>query len=146
MEVAYQNDFKNKGHSCSTLVIRCMDFRFHEALEENIGKILEENACSFDSPGIGGGGSKSIIDEGSKAVLYGALNIAVEKHGVNRVVITDHIDCGAYGGSGKFESEIEEEKFHIDRLKEAKEIMAKEYPDLKIVLLYQDWNSIKTVE
>lgn len=145
MEVTYQNDFKDKGHSCSTLVIRCMDFRFHKALEENMEQILEEGSCSFDSPGIGGGGSKSIIDEDSRTVLYGALNIAIEKHGVNRVVIADHVDCGAYGGSGKFKNEEEEEKFHIEKLNEAKDILQKDYQSLEIVLVYQSWNSIKTI-
>lgn len=145
MKIVYKNDFKDKGHSCSTLVIRCMDFRFHKSLEDNMGEILGGDSCSFDSPGVGGGGSKSIIDENSRKVVYGALDIAIEKHGVNRVVIVDHIDCGAYGGSGQFEDEEEEENFHLEKLKEAKDILQSDYKDLEIVLVYQDWDSIKTV-
>ncbi|OQB05842.1 MAG: hypothetical protein BWY19_00726 [bacterium ADurb.Bin212] len=145
MEISYNNEFKGKGHHCATFLIRCMDFRFHKALEENMEQILGESSCAFDSPGVGGGGSKSIIDEESRRVVFSALNIAMEKHGVNRVVIADHIDCGAYGGSGKFANEDEEEKFHVEKLKEAKRVLEVDYKNLEIVLIYQSWNSIKTI-
>jgi len=145
MEIAYQNEFKDKGHKCGTLLIRCMDFRFHKALEDNIYKLIGESACNFDSPGVGGGGSKSIIDEDSRKVVYSALNIGIEKHGVKRVVIADHIDCGAYGGSGQHENAEAEEKFHIEKLKSAKNILQREYKDLEIVLVYQNWSVIKII-
>ena len=145
MEIAYQNDFKDKGHHCGTFLIRCMDFRFHKALEDNLDKIIGEESCSFDSPGVGGGGSKSVIDESSREVLFGALDIAVEKHGVSRVVIADHIDCGAYGGSGQFECPEEERDFHLEKLNQAKKIVLEKYSQLEVVLLYMDWESIESV-
>ena len=145
MEIAYQNEFKDKVHECGTLLIRCMDFRFHKALEDNIAEIVGEPACAFDSPGIGGGGSKSVIDEDSRKVVFGALDIAVSKHHVKRVIIADHIDCGAYGGSNQHQDAEAEEKFHIEKLNEAREILQGAYPGLKIILLYQDWDSIKKI-
>lgn len=146
MEIAYQNEFKDKGHSCGTFLIRCMDFRFHKYLEENLPKIIGETSCSFDSPGVGGGGSKSVIDEESRQVVFGAIDIAVEKHDIKRIVITDHVDCGAYGGSSKFENEAAEEEFHIEKLHAASEIIKRAYPKLEIVLIYQGWDVIKTIE
>lgn len=142
-EIAYSNMFKDRGHHCGTLLIRCMDFRFHLALEENIAKLIGQEACEFDSPGVGGGGSKSIIDTDSRKVVFGALDIAVEKHGIKRIVIADHVDCGAYGGSGVFEDEKAEEEFHVARLREASEIISQTYPNLERVLIYQGWDTIK---
>jgi len=127
------------------LVIRCMDFRFHEYLEANLEKLLGKRSQFFDSPGAGGGGSRSIIDETSRKVVFNAVDIGQEKHGIKRIVIADHIDCGAYGGSGKFSGEVEEEKFHKEQLRLAKEIMAKKYPSLEIVIIYQDWDKIKVI-
>ncbi len=54
MEIVYQNEFKDKGHECGTLLIRCMDFRFHKTLENNIAEMVGEPDCAFDSPGVGG--------------------------------------------------------------------------------------------
>jgi len=144
-EIAYSNMFKDRGHHCDTLLIRCMDFRFHRALEENLAKLIGQEACEFDSPGVGGGGSKSIIDGDSREVVLGALDIAIEKHGVKHIIIVDHIDCGAYGGSSRFADEVEEEKFHIEKLHEAGSILSRQYPKLELDLVYQDWGKIMLV-
>ena len=145
-EITYQNTHRESGHHCRNLLIRCMDFRFHGELESNLPQLLGETACAFDSPGAGGGGSKSVIDEESREVVFAALDIAIEKHGISKVIIADHVDCGAYGGSGRFANEQEEERFHIERLHEARKIISEQYPALEIVLVYQDWQTIKTVD
>jgi len=144
-KVEYQNSYREKGHECENLVIRCMDFRFHKQLPGLLSEIFEEEVLEYDSPGVGGGGSKAVIDANSREVLFGAIDIAVEKHKTKRIIVVDHIDCGAYGGSGEHENPEAEEKFHAEKLGQAKEILNNKYPELEIVTLYQDWDSIKSI-
>lgn len=143
-EVIYNNKFKGKGHECRNLVIRCMDFRFSPYTKELLDKMFADEGGfgDYDSPGVGGGGSKSIIDEESRAVVFSALNIAEQKHYIKRIVVIDHIDCGAYGGSSQFETPEEEAEFHTLKLEAAGKILKTQYPQLEIILLYQDWESI----
>ena len=147
-QASYSNDYQNKGHECRNLVIRCMDFRFWPSLDRLLNMLFEDEGGfgDYDSPGVGGGGSKSIIDEESRKVVFSALDIAIGKHHVNRAVIIDHIDCGAYGGSSKFTNANEEEEFHKNQLIKAGGIIKDKYPELKVILLYQNWESLKQVE
>lgn len=130
---------------CDNLVLRCMDFRFHTRL----GELLAEHfgVERFDHDSLAGcGGSKSIIDEQWRAVVFQALDLAVPLHRVRRVIVVDHVDCGAYGGSGKFGDSRAEAQFHAERLREAREIVQRNYPQLEVVLFYQDQDGITLVE
>jgi len=146
--VDYLNQNKGKHH-CENLVIRCMDWRFSG---KQVGELLDQLFAdddgfgSFDDRGSVGT-SEAVIDEKSREVIFKALNVAIEKHGAERIVLIDHVDCGAYGGSSKFDGDAEAEKsFHIEKLKEAKEILQKQYPELQIVTFYMSWDKIEEIE
>ncbi len=146
--VRYKNEYQNKGHECKNLVIRCMDFRFTPYIKGLLDQMYADEGGfeSYDSPGVGAGASKAIIDQGSRPVVFSSIDIAVQKHQAKRVVVIDHIDCGAYGGSSQFESPEKEEEFHIIKLKEAGEILKDKYPELEVVLLYQDWDMLTLIK
>jgi len=58
-------------------------------------------------------------------------------HHVRKIVIINHQDCGAYGGSAKFNGNAEaEQKFHEEELRKAKSIILEKYPDKEVVLVY----------
>jgi hypothetical protein len=124
-----------------------MDFRFHKQLDQLLDELYSEEGGfgDFDSPGPAGGASKAIVDESSRPVVFAAIDIACDKHQIKRVLIVDHIDCGAYGGSSRFQNEDEEAKFHLGELRKAREILGEKYPDLAITLLYQDWEKLEIV-
>lgn len=130
---------------CDNLVIRCMDFRFHARLAELLAQHFGVERFECDSL-AGCGGSKAIIDEQWRAVIFQALDLAVPLHRVRRVIIVDHVDCGAYGGSGKFGDRRDEAQFHAERLREAREIVHRSYPQLEVALFYQDRDGITPVE
>jgi len=134
-----------ESHYCDNVVIRCMDFRFHARLGELLAAHFGVERFDYDSPG-GCGGSKSIIDERPREAIFQALDVAVPLHRTRRVIIVDHVDCGAYGGSGKFGDARAEARFHAQRLREAREIVHRSYPQLEVVLFYQDRDGITLVE
>lgn len=123
-----------------------MDFRFHSELPGLLAEHFGVERFEYDSPGGGCGGSKSLIDEPARSIVLQALDLAVSLHGVKRLVIVDHVDCGAWGGSERFDDADAERHFHAERLREAREIVAEAQPDLEIVLFYQDLDGISPVE
>ncbi len=136
--ISYVNSHQGKGHECTNLVIICMDFRFHQEITDLLRqKGIEE----FDLVALPGA-SKAVIDEKLRGATFEAIDIAVEKHHCSKVVIVDHIDCGAYGGSGQFGSSEEERKFHAGKLAEAKEILLQHYPLLEVNTYYTTWTKL----
>ena len=144
-EIPYINPYKTKGHHCDILLIACMDFRFHQYLVRSLDTLLDLDEFSYDYRGVLGG-SKAIIDPIARRQMFKSIDLAVKKHDISIILLADHIDCGAYGGSMKHKSEEEEEKFHLDQLRKAKHILMKRYPQLKTILIYQDWHRVKIVK
>ena len=146
-ETSYNNPFRLGSLYCPNVLVRCADFRFHGALEATLAWpfIPMGGGHSFASVGVPGG-SRAIIDEDARKVVFAALDIALKRHEANRVIIADHLDCAAYGGSDLHQDPEEEERFHLGKLREAYRIVKAAYPRLEVVLLYQDWERIKEVE
>ena len=128
------------------MVIRCMDSRFHAELPRLLAEHFGMERFEYDSPGAGSGGSRSVIDERSREVVFAALDLAVPLHHVWRLIIVDHVDCGVYGGSGRFGDPGAEHQFHAERLREAREIVHRSYPQLEIMLFLQDRDGISLVQ
>jgi hypothetical protein len=122
-----------------------MDYRFHAELPRLLAEHFGVDCFVYDSPG-GCGGSKSLIDEETRGMMLDALGLAVNLHGVRRLVIVDHVDCGAYGGSGQFDSPDAERQFHAERLREAREIVTDVQPQIEVVLLYQEHDGLAAIE
>ena len=53
-------------------------------------------------------------------------------HHPHKLILTNHTDCGAYGGSEKFRSIEEEIKFHKSELVKAEEIIKDKFPNLPV--------------
>jgi len=60
------------------------------------------------------------------------IKISIQLHNSQKIILTNHIDCGAYGGSKNFKSQKEEIEFHKMELKRAEKIIQKEFPQLLI--------------
>ncbi|MFA5872000.1 MAG: carbonic anhydrase [Parcubacteria group bacterium] len=128
--------FKFKGvHECEAVVLACIDFRFWKETEEFIGQ--EMGIKTYDFPKLPGA-AKAINDCLSEVdVAMKCIGVPCDLHHVKRIVIVNHTDCGAYGGSSQFNGDAEaEQKFHESELKKAKEKVLKEFPDREVVLIY----------
>ncbi|MDO8529337.1 MAG: hypothetical protein Q7S18_01580 [bacterium] len=138
--------FRFQGvHHCEAVVLTCIDFRFwRETL-----KFVEEELKikDFDFPSLPG--SAKAINECASAVdlAMNCIGVPVNFHHAEKIVIVNHQDCGAYGGSAKFGGDGEaEQKFHEGELQKAKEKVLSVYPDKEVILVYakliDDGNSI----
>ena len=127
--------FKFKGiHHCDAVVLSCIDFRFWK---ETVAFVEDElKIKSFDFPSLPGS-AKAINESNDDVFVFGCISVPVELHHAEKIVIINHQDCGAYGGSAKFNNdETAEQKFHEAELKKAKEKILAKYPDKEIILIY----------
>lgn len=84
------------------------------------------------------GGVKSLIspkNTSDKDFILNQIDISVNLHKIREIIISNHTDCGAYGGKEKFNSFEEECDFHIQEMEKAKKIILGRQPDLKIKML-----------
>ncbi|HBB36485.1 MAG: hypothetical protein UX02_C0007G0017 [Candidatus Moranbacteria bacterium GW2011_GWC1_45_18] len=126
--------FKNL-HSCEAVVLACIDFRFWK---ETMKFVEEELGIkSYDFPKLPGA-AKSINDCLSEVdIAMKCIGVPCDLHHVKKIVIVNHADCGAYGGSVQFKGDDEaEQKFHEGELRKAKEKIIAQYPGKEVILAY----------
>jgi carbonic anhydrase len=122
-------------HSCEAVVLACIDFRFWKETmkfaEEELG------LKSYDFPKLPGA-AKSINDCLSEVdVAMKCIGVPCDLHHAQKIVIVNHADCGAYGGSVQFKGDLEaEQKFHEGELRKAKEKILAQYPGKEVILVY----------
>lgn len=121
-----------------SVVLLCIDYRFWpQALP-----LLEEKYGAFDLIEMAGA-SKSLVsplENEDRVTLLENISISISLHHPERLILTNHTDCGAYGGSAHFNSHIEEIAFHKSELAKAKEIATAKFPELNIETVLIDKN------
>ncbi|MBI2121413.1 MAG: hypothetical protein HYU05_01810 [Candidatus Wildermuthbacteria bacterium] len=124
------------SHTCKAVVVHCIDFRFCRALNDFFE---EKHPEGYDNVVIAGG-VKDIVEKDDQSFALGQLKLSMRLHQPKEIVLVQHEDCGAYGGSAALgEDELEHQK---TQLASASAILKKEFPDavLKtyLILLSQE--------
>ena len=130
----YKFQYKNV-HSCEAVVLACIDFRFWKETAQFVEEEL--GIKSYDFPKMPGA-AKAINDcQNEVDVPMKCISVPCDLHYAEKIVIVNHADCGAYGGSKEFKGDAEaEQKFHGGELQKAKEKILKFYPGKEIILAY----------
>ena len=120
---------------CDTLAITCIDFRYAFANQEFINETLglKDNYDHISIPG----GIYNLVNPETRELLFSKFALSVKLHLVNRVVIISHKDCGAYGGSVTFGSEIAENENLCADLRNARALLIEKYPTLEVNLFLE---------
>lgn len=79
---------------CEALVVHCIDYR----LQEFLNQWLESNlpAQNYDRVAIAGGVNDLFY-------VLRQVDVAVRLHSIEKVILINHQDCGAYGEAGIYE-------------------------------------------
>lgn len=123
------------SHKCSNLVLHCIDFRFMRGIREYL------DACGFtgDSDIVSmAGAAKNLLesaDPSSAATARLQIKLSHDLHGISRVILMNHLDCGAYGGRAAFASDEEEYSRHAEDLRSARASIVSEYPSTEVRLI-----------
>jgi hypothetical protein len=144
MEGSYVNPTRGALHLCDVLVLHCLDWRFHEHLDGLLRQVLE-NLAGWDRLALPGA-SKAVLEEASRPTVLAGVQAAVLKHGITRVVVVDHADCAAWGGSVVHANPEAERGFHEARLAEAARVLERAWPNLRTLTMYQDWERLRVVQ
>ncbi len=108
------------NYSCDYLVISCIDFRIHELVHTWLREKFPQKR--YDYAAFAGGVN-------DLALATEQIEISKRLHSIQRLILIEHEDCGAYGKEGTREEQIQD-------LKDARAAASKLYPDLSIELLY----------
>ncbi len=135
MKYTIPNDNLQK-HECPLAVIKCVDFRFRTSDQEFVEKGL--GYTDFDLFSWPGAAKEVLKLNGFKTSLVEKIvTVSRGLHGVKKLLLLWHWDCGGYGGSHAFASQQAEEQQYTKDLQAVRDILAKELPDdLEIVLAY----------
>jgi carbonic anhydrase len=109
------------------LLFSCLDWRLHPQIEEFFVK--EGDGCDCC---VTAGSVKGFSDETTRNFLLEQISISLTLHNCQSVILTMHMDCGAYGGSGVFGDEPQEYNHHAKVLRDAQSIVANRFPELNI--------------
>ena len=108
------------SHKCEAIVVHCMDYR----LQSYINQWLEKNLTfgSYDRAVIAGG-VYDVYD------VIRQVDIAARLHGISKVILINHEDCGMYGTAGT-------EERHEEDLNKAEEKIRRLFPQLEVDTYY----------
>lgn len=123
---------KSMKHECNNLILSCIDFRFHEAINN---WVKETNLVGdYDLVSIAGA-QKNVVNPETKDFFMNQLAISVRLHKPKAVILLAHQDCGAYGGSKAFANWAEEKAKYIEDLNSAEVAIKAAYPEMYVAKL-----------
>lgn len=107
------------------LLFACLDWRLHPAIANYFAK--EGVACDMC---ITAGSLKGLIDPATRDFFLKQIEVSKNLHQCREVVLTMHMDCGAYGGAAAFGGAEEEIACYKEELRKAKQIINENFSDL----------------
>ena len=125
---------KMMAHTAKALLVTCMDFRFiNDEASHMKDKGYDVNFDAFVLAGVSIGINQTKHPEWAKT-LFNHIEISKSLHHIIKVILFDHLDCGAYKTfCPGFKNEEEERQLHIKELKIAAETIKNKFPDLRVV-------------
>lgn len=119
------------SHTCKSLLMHCMDFRFGSKMKEFMTEHSLMDDCDLVSFA---GAAKNIVNPETQAFALRQIEISKTLHEMKEVNLVNHLDCGAYGGRKSFESDEAEYAKLTGDLKEARDVVKAKWPDLEVKL------------
>jgi carbonic anhydrase len=113
-------------HACQALVIHCIDYRLQKSLNDWLGRRF--GLSDYDRVSLAGG----VFDF---STILKQVEISDRLHKIQKVILINHEDCGAYG------QESTPERHAHDLMQAEREIEAL-FPHLDVEIYYMHLNGI----
>jgi len=127
----------HSSHECDSIALICMDYRLWEPNRLAVFTFLQRVAGAAGVKDLDvvalAGGAKNILDgQEAQAIVLNQIGLSVKLHAIKSVILTNYLDCGAYGEDGN-----NREKLIADlRLGEA--IVKRQFPELAVTMILID--------
>lgn len=127
---------KNPTEPVLAIAIRCIDRRFREETENYL--VDRYGKFGFYDPAHAGG-IQYLASDDSEEHYYALVNIhlVLEHYPDTEIILINHEDCLAYGGSDNFGNNFEKEfALHTEELTKAENLLRTTFPNTKIVKVF----------
>lgn len=125
------------------LAIACIDGRLWKTHEGDIDRFIEEKfGGQLADVIMTAGATARLLTRGVEADMFEDIGLSYIAHGVRRLVIFEHENCGKYAdlagnGDDRFAvSEKDEQTVHDRNSQEVTALLLEHYPELKIERYY----------
>ena len=115
----------SEKHTCEAVVLHCIDFRFRNMLNEYLHKRFLKG---YDLISVAGSVKRLVLDPPEHNFVLDQIRASHKLHEPKTIVLIQHEDCGAYGGSKAFADFQEELDTQKSELEKAEQILKKEFP------------------
>ena len=139
----------HKGHyKADAVVFWCFDTRFFQLFKKFKRSHKYRKVDLVQSTG----GAKGLSSPSHRETSYLLFQIeaSYKLHHVKRVVLMDHLECGAYKGDKKFKGQKLDEAFYLNEIKKQKEIamafMKRKKIDIPVDIVYADFTGLHKVK
>ena len=122
-------DKDSPSHNCQAVVLHCIDFRFSKTLSAYFNKRFPRG---YDEISLAGSCKGLLNDEEHKTALLEQFEISHRLHDPEIIVLVQHEDCGAYGGSKNFLDTTAEQKFHREEFQKAEKLLSDNFSKMDI--------------
>jgi hypothetical protein len=109
------------------LLLACLDWRIHPRIENYF---IKNNVCCDLC--VTAGSVKDLIDPQTQDFFIKQIEISKKLHNCQGVILTMHLDCGAYGGTRAFENRESEIATAKNELQKAEFIVKENFSELSI--------------
>lgn len=133
----YQTDF---------FTVRCVDDRFWKAFK-NFLRSLGIKRVDPKSPAGGPKVLSSPEKIGDRDYMLREIEKSIRLHGIKKVMLFSHHDCGAYGGFKSFNQNPGKELgFHQKELRKAHQVINRRFPKLRVLTYFIDNEGILKIK
>ena len=105
----------SEKHMCEAVVLHCIDFRFRNMLGEYLRKRFPEG---YDLVSVAGSVKRLVLDPLEHNFVLDQIRVSNKLHEPKTIVLIQHEDCGAYGGSkafADFQEELDTQKSELEK-------------------------------
>jgi carbonic anhydrase len=117
------------SHQVQAVALTCVDYRFRRPFQDFLAGL---QLTDVDHIALAGGAKGLLSPAAVQDELFANFEIAFNKHGVERVILINHQDCGGYGGSSAFGGLDAELDFQRAQLRQAVSTLGVRYPEKQI--------------
>jgi carbonic anhydrase len=120
---------------CRALLLRCIDYRLEKPGHAYLERRGLGDACDILS--VAGSVRTLVRSSGAEGrdFLLGQIALSMRLHSPEEIVLMNHTDCGAYGGTAAFPSEEAETRAHLRDLAAARGLIRSLHPGVAVRLL-----------
>ncbi len=137
-KLLYPQSVLASEHQAKALVLSCIDFRFVGLEQSFLARQHLDQAYDWVALAGASLALSGFPHPAEAETFWDQLALSKQLHNINKVMILDHQDCGAYASMYQqpFSDLVSEQNLHVKYLNQAYAQIRQRYPDLEVELYF----------